>query len=63
MFVKSCNIYQKKSQKVASPGKNKAFYRENCKKKWEGEHHTSLFVMLFLKYLSPYDIILRIISR
>jgi hypothetical protein len=63
MFVKSCNIYQKKSQKVGSLGKNKAFYRENWKKKWEGEHHTSLFVMLFLKYLSPYDIILRIISR
>ena len=63
MFVKSCNIYQKKSQKVASPGKNKAFYRENCKKKWEGEHHTSLFVTTFLNPPPPYDIILRIISR
>ena len=53
MFVKSCNIYQKKSQKVASPGKNKSFYRENCKKKWEGGHYNSLFVILFLKYFPP----------
>ena len=53
MFVKSCNIYQKKVEKVGSLGKNKSFYREKGKKKWEGEHHTSLFVILFQKYFPP----------
>ena len=63
LSIQNVKMFVKKVGKKGRPAKKKAFYRKNYKKKEEGGRSTSLFETIFLNMLSPYDIILRIISR